>query len=154
MPTKSVARTLLLSFGLAIVLALGIAGIAGLASSWHQREPQAHRARATVVDNSPYVTRERFEAEGLKWPLTVEGGMVGCTGLAAWFQAPDGTVYGVNGFATQAQGYADITPIWLEDERANEAWRRQTGAAPEHPLKINISDLLNRANALCEDAPS
>jgi hypothetical protein len=140
-----------LSLGLAVVMVLALAGVAGLASDWRHREPGPEAAPAIAVDDSPLVTRERFEAAGLRWPLAVDGGIVGCTGVDAWFQAPDGTVYGVNGFATEEQGYADITLIWLEDEGANAAWERATGSRPRHPTRINIGDLLNRANAQCAD---
>lgn len=144
------ARTLVL--GLVVVpfaLLLGVGAIVSLISGWPRHEPPP--VQHVVEMNSPLVSSESFLAEGLRWPLSVEGGVVGCTGPAAWFQAPDGTVYGVNGFATQEQGYADITSIWLEDEGANAAWERATGSRPRHPTRINIGDLLNRANAQCAD---
>jgi hypothetical protein len=98
------------------------------------------------------VSRAEFERAGSVWPLSVERGEIGCSGLAAWFRAPDGTVYGLNGFATGERGYADVTPIWLEDAAANTEWRANTGVDPRYPTRLSIGDLLDRANALCEDA--
>jgi hypothetical protein len=55
---------------------------------------------------------------GSDWPLTVDAGELHCTsdagsrlGRAVKFEAPDGTVYAVNGAALLA-GYPEILPIW------------------------------------------
>lgn len=103
----------------------------------------------TVADNQ--VSRTEFEVAGLVWPVSVERGEVGCTGLAAWFRAADGKTYGLNGFASTERGYADLEPIWLEDSAANTAWRENTGTEPTYPTRRSIGDLLDRANRECRD---
>lgn len=57
------------------------------------------------------VSRAQFEADRREWPLTVDHGRVASNGAAVWFEAPDGTLYALNGIAMALPEYADITPI-------------------------------------------
>lgn len=108
-------------------------------------------------DVATQVTREAYEGAGKTWPLSVANGEVGCDKIdgpydadARWFLAPDGTRYGLNGFATEAAGYKDITPIWLEDEAMN---RQVQKAFPNEPLRIrnrlSLGALIDDAGEKC-----
>ncbi len=57
---------------------------------------------AGCADPEPNATRAGFEAKGLKWPLTVDSGTLGCDVNAVWFETADGRRYGVNGTASLA----------------------------------------------------
>lgn len=103
------------------------------------------------------VSREAFLAQGKVWPLSVQSGQVGCVknaddprAEARWFRAPDGKLYGLNGFATPETGYSDITPIWLEDEAQN---RQLQEAFPDQEVtirnRLNIGDLMDEAAKGC-----
>jgi hypothetical protein len=79
-----------------------------------------------------------------RWPLTVPGGLLQCEPLVisglpverVTFEAPDGTIYAVNGHALDA-GYPEIDPIWKDDP---------TGIAP----KVNIGPLIDKGLNLCQ----
>ncbi len=72
---------------------------------------------------------------------------MGCTGNAAWIEV-DGTRYGLNGFATETSGFADIKPIWAEDAKLNKQLSANGGGGG--PLmRINISDLIDEALKRC-----
>lgn len=100
------------------------------------------------------VSRAEFLAKGKVWPLSVESGQVGCSteprGEARWFRAPDGKLYSLNGFATPEAGYADLTPIWLDD-RAR--LRQLQEAFPDQPVtmpvRLSIGDLSDEAAKAC-----
>lgn len=84
---------------------------------------------------------------GAGWPLTVKQGLLQCesevlpsfTVERVTFEAPDGTVYGVNGSAVSV-GYPRIDPIWKKDDSAG------------YGLKVNISPLIDRGLRLCAEA--
>ena len=126
-----------------LVLALSIT-FAGLAACGQKADPLE-------------VSREAFLAQGKIWPLSVQSGQVGCVknaqdprAEARWFRAPDGKLYGLNGFATPEAGYEDITPIWLEDEAQN---RQLQQAFPDQTVTIRnrlyIGDLMDEAAKGC-----
>jgi len=98
-------------------------------------------------DGKP-VSREQFTAAGLQWPLTVGSGRIGCDGNAYWFEADDGTKYGLNGMAAPNAGYQPIEPIWAEDKAAMSQLRA-AGADSNEILRINIGDMLEEASKLC-----
>ncbi|NBB65871.1 hypothetical protein GVN18_42160 [Pseudomonas sp. ODNR1LW] len=110
---------------------------------------------------SPVVTREGFIAAGKVWPVTVENGEVGCTpnkihrdADALWFRGPDNVVYGLNSYASVQNGYADLEPIWLEDEKANaEVEAAFPGQKLAEPRRLAIGDLAERAREICYSAP-
>lgn len=93
----------------------------------------------------PNATKAEFEARGLKWPLTVASGYLGCEGSAVWFSTLDGVTYGVNGAASQ---YKDIKPIWASDEKMMRELRA-AGAGSGPQVKINIGDLIDEGRKLC-----
>ncbi len=108
-------------------------------------------------DRTIDVTRDGFIADGKVWPLSVNSGKVGCTpnprdpdAEARWFIGPDGTKYGLNGFATVADGYADLTPIWLPDDVINQQVRE---AFPDEPVRVvtrlSIGGLSDLAATTC-----
>ena len=75
------------------------------------------------------VSKAEFRAAGERWPLKVDHGHVGCaSGLYAFFEAPDGARYALNG---PAQGR------WPKiDAIASDAY---------------VVDLVGRAVAMCAD---
>lgn len=109
---------------------------------------------------SPIVTEAEFVAAGKLWPLTIAAGEVGCTpnsedrrGDAVWFKAPDGTQYGLNSYASAEKGFADLIPIWAEDEKMNA---KLAAAFPGQALptrnRLSIGDLAERAFTMCYSA--
>lgn len=97
-----------------------------------------------------FVSRASFEAAGKKWPLSVDGGFVGCTGTGArWFETRDGRRFGLNGLASSKNGYQDIKPIWLENTEFNERMTAENGEPPATPFRISIFDLSQSAAAHC-----
>ena len=92
------------------------------------------------------VTRADFESRGLKWPLTVDAGELGCTDLSRWVRV-NGKQYGLNGTA-QGHGYSDIEPIWRPDEAMAKALKA-AGATDEPPTKVNIGDMISEAGNYC-----
>jgi hypothetical protein len=104
-------------------------------------------APASVVPDPGAVTRAGFEKAGLQWPLTVDHGTMGCTGNAAWFESGS-TRYGLNGFASEANGYADIKPIWAEDKEMIRELKA-AGAGGETVIRINIGDMIKEALKQC-----
>lgn len=94
------------------------------------------------------VTKSDFETAGLRWPLTVESGQIGCDGNAYWFQSADGTKYGLNGFASNDAGYAAIEPIWSVDEKMMSELRA-AGVNDGVVLRVNIGDMIREAEKAC-----
>jgi hypothetical protein len=103
------------------------------------------------------VSQETFLEQGKVWPLSVQSGQVGCVknaqdprAEARWFRAPDGKLYGLNGFATSDAGYEDITPIWLEDIVRN---RQLQEAFPDQTVtirnRLSLGDLMEEAAKGC-----
>lgn len=80
------------------------------------------------------VSKVEFERSGLVWPLTVQQGRVGCSGLETWFEW-NGTKYGLNGFATPAKGYRELEIIWLTADPGPRA---------------NLGDLMSVADEQCK----
>ena len=94
------------------------------------------------------VTRAEFEQAGLKWPLTVDRGLVGCDGMALWFRSEDGVTFGLNGVANGSGRYAEIEPIWAENSKLMGEIR--AAGLPEGPtIRVNIGDLINEASKAC-----
>lgn len=97
-----------------------------------------------------FVSRAEFEAGGKKWPLSVDGGFVGCTGTGArWFETRNGQRFGLNGLASSRNGYEDIKPIWLENKEFNERMTVENGGPPTTTIRISIFDLSQAAAARC-----
>lgn len=96
---------------------------------------------------SSAVSRADFEARGLKWPLSVDQARLGCTDEARWAEV-GGTRYGLNGTASVARGFAEVEPIWLEDEAMAENLKA-LGAPNDPPLRVNIGDMIVEAGKLC-----
>lgn len=103
---------------------------------------------STIPVGKP-VSKTEFEQAGLRWPLTVDHGRIGCDGMAAWFKTDDGAKYGLNGMANEAQGYSEIEPIWAEDEKLMAEFKA-AGAGEEVPVvRISIGDMIDEALKLC-----
>jgi hypothetical protein len=70
-----------------------------------------------------------------------------------WFKAPDGTRYGLNSYASAEKGFADLIPIWAEDEKMNA---KLEAAFPGQALptrnRLSIGDLTERAISICYSA--
>jgi hypothetical protein len=94
------------------------------------------------------VSKAEFEQAGLRWPLTVDHGRVGCDGMAAWFKTDDDTKYGLNGFASEANGYSAIEPIWAVDQKTMAEFRA-AGLKDGPTLRINIGDMIQEALKFC-----
>jgi hypothetical protein len=120
-----------------------------------EQAPQAAQARGIPAPPVPPpqaapperpLTRAEFEAQGRAWPLTVDEGRIGCervgktsggsTLSTAYFIAPDGTRYALNGLA-QSRGLPKVDPIWLPDPHIEGA-------------KINVGPLIQEALKGCE----
>ncbi len=102
----------------------------------------------SAVPAGKSVNSADFARAGLKWPLTVEQGSIGCDGMSYWFKTNDGTAYALNGMATQSGGYQPIEPIWAEDEKMMTELRN-AGVADGTTLRINIGDMIQEAFKLC-----
>ena len=94
----------------------------------------------------PNASKADFERRGLKWPLTVSAGYLGCEGSAVWFATPDGTTYAVNGAASGR--YKPIEPIWSADQKMMGELKA-AGAGRGPTLRINIGDLIEEGRKLC-----
>jgi formyltetrahydrofolate synthetase len=95
------------------------------------------------------VTRAEFERTGLRWPLTVDQGRIGCDGVAAWFRTDDGRTYGLNGAAT-GSGFPPIEPIWAIDEKTMGEFNAIAKAGQEVPVvRVSIADMISEANKHC-----
>jgi len=94
---------------------------------------------------APNATKADFERRGLKWPLTVEQGTLGCEGDAVFF-GHDGTQYAVNGAASRE--YAPIEPIWRYDDKMNNELAA-AGAGNGPKLRVNIGDMISEGLKLC-----
>lgn len=101
----------------------------------------------TVPVGKP-VSKAEFEQAGLKWPLLLDHGRVGCDGMALWFRSDDGMTYGLNGVANGSGRYAAIEPIWAENAELMDEIR---GAGmPDGPIiSVNIGDLIEEASKVC-----
>jgi hypothetical protein len=97
------------------------------------------------------VSKSEFEQAGLTWPLSVEAGRIGCDYQERWFQSDDGTRYGLNGTANERRGYADVAPVWLDDERESEALRAAGLKGDAAIIKLSIGDMIAEAGKLCSD---
>jgi hypothetical protein len=93
------------------------------------------------------VSRAQFRERGLKWPLTVEEGKLGCTRLARWVEV-NGSRYGLNGSASAREGYLDLFQIWAVDEKM-AADLRAAGIPNEPPLRVNVGDMIEEAGRFC-----
>jgi len=107
---------------------------------------------ACSSDAGRRVSKDEFSKEGKVWPLTVEVAFVGCTGGARWVKV-DGEKYGLNGFATEKNGYSDLTTVWGVDQKLQsqlkEAFTKEEYAlAPT--MRLNIGDLSEEASKYCE----
>jgi hypothetical protein len=128
-----VRNRLALSISIAAALALGACGEAS--------------SPVPVPVGKP-VNKAEFEQAGLKWPLTVDHGRVGCDAMALWFTTGDGVKYGLNGVANGMEGYADIEPIWAENEKLMGEIR--AAGMPDGPIiRVNIGDLIDEASKVC-----
>lgn len=94
----------------------------------------------------PNATKADFEGRGLKWPLSVSSGYLGCDGDAVWFATLDGTAYAVNG--TAHGRYEPIEPIWLIDQKMMGELKA-AGAGGGPTLRVNIGDLIQEGRKLC-----
>lgn len=121
------------------------------ANSDRGQEPFCIDGRPTkAASKLGFVSRAEFEAAGKKWPLSVDGGFVGCTGTGArWFETRDGQRFGLNGLASSRNGYEDIKPIWLENKEFNELMTVENGGPPTTTIRISIFDLSQAAAAHC-----
>ena len=114
-------------------------------------------ACSSPAQPDPAVTKDQFLAAGKVWPLTVDHGDVGCTpnprdrrGDAFWFRAPNGTRFGLNSYASEEQGFADLTPIWAEDAKMNaEVEAAFPGQKLPVPNRLSIGDLADAAQLIC-----
>lgn len=102
---------------------------------------------ATPIEGAQ-VSRSAFEQRGLRWPLTVDTGAIGCTAQARWFEH-DGARYGLNGFASEERGYRELEPIWAVDEEMM-AQLRDAGAETDIVMRISVGDLSEEAGRLCD----
>ena len=100
----------------------------------------------SVVAMPAHVTRADFEIRGLKWPLTVNEAELGCSQLSRWVLV-NNKRYGLNGTAG-GQGYADLDPIWKNDEAMEKALKA-AGATNEPPTKVSVSDMSEAAARFC-----
>ena len=75
---------------------------------------------------------------GEEWPLTVEHGTLRCSGQRVTFEAPDGSVYAVNGSAAPVA--RDIAPIWAPSR--DPVLRRAGG-------RVSIGPLIGLGLQLC-----
>jgi hypothetical protein len=83
---------------------------------------------------SERVSRKTFDGV---WPFSVEWGILSCQSRAVTFIAPDGTVYGLNGWALDRLGAAKVNPIALPH--------------PDDPDRhLSIGDLEAAGRRLCE----
>ena len=107
--------------------------------------PLALLVSCTAPAGAPNVSAADFEKNGLKWPLTVPDGTIGCSNGAIWFERA-GVRYGVNGRA-QPPAYRSIDPIWLEDAEMTAAYRKAGGNGPA--TRVDIGDLIKAGQVVC-----
>jgi ABC-type Fe3+-hydroxamate transport system substrate-binding protein len=94
------------------MLAVGAALVlAGCGSSGSK----ATSATTTSVPPRGHITRAQLS---VSWPLTVDEGVLHCQGDGVTFEAPDGTVYALNGTARRRKAGKDVTPIWADNPSA------------------------------------
>ena len=114
---------------------------------------------ATAPDPAPDVSsrpREREVARadlGNQWPLAVDAGTIGCRGAGATYFRYRGIEYGLNGMASERDGYAEIRPIWADDvegtRKLRETLRLVDPDAEPKMQKRDISVLNRVALELC-----
>ena len=97
-------------------------------------------------------TRADFNAQELKWPLTVDQARLGCTNNSRWAEV-DGVKYALNGRA-RGQGYEPVEAIWRVDEAMTQLIReelenRGVSSANEPPVRVDIGDMIAEAGKLC-----
>lgn len=114
--------------------------------SSNESQPVDGDAVVSAAEND-IATKSEFEAKGLKWPLSVTAGTLGCTNQARWIEIDD-VQYGLNGTASVERGYSEIDPIWLTDEKM-AADLKAAGIPNDPPLKVNIGDMIAEAGKLC-----
>lgn len=96
----------------------------------------------TGASDAPAKTVSKADVPKGAWPLTVDKGTVNCEGTegagVVTFEAPDGTVYAVNGTAkTQQPDLPEIEEIWRKD--------------PDVPgARINLSPVIDKGLELCK----
>jgi hypothetical protein len=91
----------------------------------------------------PNATKSDYERRGLKWPLSVDAGYLGCDGSAVWFATLEGATYAVNGVALSR--YKPIDPIWLPDKKLMES----VGVHGGPTVRISIGDLVEEGLKHC-----
>jgi hypothetical protein len=82
------------------------------------------------------------ELLGAAWPFSVPYGTVYCVDNAVLFAGPDGTRYGINGFAQSL--YPDLPPvedIWLFDPDP---------AMANAGFRVDIGPIIDRGLELCD----
>jgi hypothetical protein len=81
----------------------------------------------------------------------VDEGRIGCDyNGAVWFQAKgNGPRYALNGKARSK--YPGIEPIWAMDKAFMAASRKAAGGVDTGVVRLNITDLLEAARALCSN---
>jgi hypothetical protein len=93
------------------------------------------------------VSRDDFQARGLKWPLTVEEGTLGCTDQARWIEV-GGQQFGLNGTASEARGYRPLEAIWAIDKKMAAEFKAND-IPNDPPVRINVGDMIEEAGKLC-----
>lgn len=102
---------------------------------------------ANTAAGSASVTDADFKKKGLKWPLTVEAALLGCTSVGARWAEVGGVKYGLNGRA-KGNGFPDIDPFWREDQVMAD-FTRSRGIPNDPPVRVSISDMIDEAGKYC-----
>jgi hypothetical protein len=125
---------------LAAVTALGLAGCGGAAGDGDAKPPVnlggavVPKASADPQPGGRPVVRADL---GAKWPLTIDGGTLHCTGSptsGAVTLYADGITYALN-LQAQGDGYAQPGPIWADDT-ANTGMKLPMGPLVEEGMKL------------------
>jgi hypothetical protein len=93
------------------------------------------------------VSREDFETRRLKWPLTAEGGTLGCTDQVRWIEV-EGQRFGLDGPASEARGYRALDAIWAVDKKMAAEFKAND-IPNDPPVRINVGDMIEEAGKLC-----
>lgn len=91
---------------------------------------------AHTAPNGVPASRDAFEQQGLRWPLTIDHGHVIADRGSIYFRAPDGTTYALNGLARQHHQPVDL--IHLEDPAIRQALI-DAGADPAQAVVPRVS---------------
>ncbi len=88
---------------------------------------------------------------GEQWPFSVSEGTLSCTAPSTVTFKANGVKYAVNGIARGA-GYADIIPIWIEDEKIRKDLQK---AFPDQKIddmvpNVNIGPIIQKGLSLCK----